>query len=66
MMHSREIIKMLKDDGWVHVRTAGDHYQFRHPVKPGKVTVPHPKKDLPIKTVISIEKQSGLNLRERN
>ena len=66
MMHSREIIKMLKDDGGVHVRTAGDHYQFRHPVKPGKVTVPHPKKDLPIKTVISIEKQSGLNLRERN
>ena len=65
MMHSREIIRALEANGWVHVKTAGDHFQFRHPEKPGKVTVPHPKKDLPIKTLISIEKQSGLSLRGR-
>ncbi|MEE8214306.1 MAG: type II toxin-antitoxin system HicA family toxin, partial [Alphaproteobacteria bacterium] len=37
--------------------------QFKHDIKKGRVTVPHPKKDLPAGTVISIEKQSGVNLR---
>jgi predicted RNA binding protein YcfA (HicA-like mRNA interferase family) len=37
------------------------HYQFKHPIKKGKVTVPHPKKDLPIKTVTSIFKQADLH-----
>jgi len=63
MMQSRVIIKMLKDDGWVYVGTEGDHAQFAHPTKPGKVTVPHPEHDVKIKTIISIEKQSGLRLR---
>ncbi|WP_144284210.1 type II toxin-antitoxin system HicA family toxin [Megalodesulfovibrio gigas] len=30
-MTSREIIKLLKAHGWVHVRTVGDHFQFKHP-----------------------------------
>ncbi len=47
------------------MKTVGDHFQFRHPSKPGKVTVPHPKKDIPIGTLTSIERQSGLNLRGR-
>jgi len=63
MMNSREIIKMLKKDGWVYVGSKGDHAHFEHPTKPGKVTVPHPERDLKVKTVISIEKQSGLRLR---
>lgn len=62
-MHSREIIKKLEDDGWVHIKTVGDHWQFKHPSKPGKVTVPHPCRDMTIKTLVSIEKQSGLKLR---
>ena len=65
MMHSREIIRMIEADGWYHVVTEGDHWQFRHPTKPGKVTVPHPCKDISIKLLRSIEKQSGVNLRNR-
>jgi len=60
---SREVIKMLKADGWVLVAVDGDHYQFKHPTKAGRVTVPHPVKDLPIGTVKSIERQSGVKLR---
>lgn len=57
---SREIIKLLKADGWVEVNCVGDHHQFKHSTKPGRVTVPHPVKDIPIKTLQSIAKQSGL------
>ncbi|NQZ11070.1 MAG: type II toxin-antitoxin system HicA family toxin [Algicola sp.] len=39
--------------------TKGDHHQFKHPSIPGKVTVPHPKKDLPIGTIKSIYRQAG-------
>jgi len=37
--------------------------QFTHPTKPGKATVPHPKKDLPVGTAKSIERQTGVRLR---
>lgn len=63
MMHSREIVRRLRKDGWYHTSTVGDHWHFKHPVKPGKVTVPHPTKDMPIKNIKSIERQSGLTLR---
>lgn len=59
-MNSTAIIKKIKADGWVLVHTVGSHHQFKHPTKPGKVTVPHPKKDLPLPTVRSILKQAGL------
>ncbi|MGO8799829.1 MAG: type II toxin-antitoxin system HicA family toxin [Roseiarcus sp.] len=39
------------------------HVQFKHPLKPGRVTVVHPKKDIPSGTLRSIEKQAGLRLR---
>lgn len=57
---SREIIKQLQADGWYEVRCVGDHHQYKHPTKPGLVTVPHPKKDFPIRTIKSIERQAGL------
>ncbi|MGI6238044.1 MAG: type II toxin-antitoxin system HicA family toxin [Christensenellales bacterium] len=60
---SREVMQRLKSDGWVHIATTGDHHHFKHPDKPGKVTVPHPTKDLQRKTLDSIEKQSGLRFR---
>lgn len=60
-MNSREIIKLLEKDGWVKCHQKGSHCQFKHPTKKGKVTVPHPKKDLPKKTVASIFKQAGLD-----
>jgi predicted RNA binding protein YcfA (HicA-like mRNA interferase family) len=47
----------------VQVAQKGSHLQFKHPAKSGRVTVPHPKRDIPLGTLKSIEKQSGLKLR---
>ena len=63
-MDSRDILRKLRDDGWVEVGQKGSHVQLKHSSKPGRVTVPHPKRDLPIGTVASIEKQSGVALRK--
>ena len=46
-MNSKDIIKLLKKDGWRHIRTTGSHHHFTHDSKKGVVTVPHPKKDIP-------------------
>lgn len=59
-MNSAKIIKQIEDDGWYLVNVVGSHHQFKHPIKKGRVTVPHPKKDLNIKTVKSILKQAGV------
>jgi predicted RNA binding protein YcfA (HicA-like mRNA interferase family) len=64
MLCSREIIRALEDDGWHKVESHGSHWQFKHPTKPGRVTVPHPRKDMALPTLISIERQSGLKLRK--
>ena len=63
-MDSRELIKRLKADGWHKVAQEGDHVQFKHPTKTGRVTVPHPVKDILDATLASIRRQSGLTLRE--
>jgi predicted RNA binding protein YcfA (HicA-like mRNA interferase family) len=62
-MNSRKVISAIEQAGWVHVATSGDHWNFKHPTRPGRVTVPHPKRDLPIGTLGSIEKRSGVKLR---
>lgn len=62
-MDSREIIADLHADGWIEVSHRGSHVQFKHPTKPGRVTVPHPRRDVPIGTLRSIEKQAVLQLR---
>jgi len=62
-MDSREIIRALKQDGWYEVDQAGSHKQFKHPEKEGRVTVPHPYKDIPEGTLRSIEKQAGIKLK---
>ena len=59
---SREVIRSLRDDGWFEVGQTGSHVHFKHRAKKGKVTVPHPKRDLPTNTLKSIEKQSGVKL----
>jgi predicted RNA binding protein YcfA (HicA-like mRNA interferase family) len=59
-VNSQNIIKLLRADGWYLVHVVGSHHQFKHPSKSGKVTVPHPRKDLPMPTVKSILKQAGL------
>jgi predicted RNA binding protein YcfA (HicA-like mRNA interferase family) len=63
IMRSQDIIKALKSDGWKQVAQKGSHVQFKHPTKPGRVTVPHPKSDIPIGTFRSIEKQAALKLK---
>lgn len=62
-MRSRDVIKLLEADGWREISRKGSHAQFKHPVKPGRVTVPDPKRDLPIGTLRSIEKQAGIRIR---
>ncbi|QND55939.1 type II toxin-antitoxin system HicA family toxin [Mesorhizobium sp. AR02] len=62
-MNSADIIRLLQADGWFEVARKGSHAQFKHRDKQGRVTVPHPKRDIPIGTLRSIEKQSGLKLR---
>jgi predicted RNA binding protein YcfA (HicA-like mRNA interferase family) len=59
-MNSAEAAKLIQTDGWRLVRISGSHHHFRHAVKPGLVTIPHPKKDLPPGTVNSTLKQAGL------
>ena len=54
-MKSADVIKQLRQDGWELHHVRGSHQQFKHPDKPGRVTVPHPKKNLPIGTIRSIE-----------
>jgi predicted RNA binding protein YcfA (HicA-like mRNA interferase family) len=62
-MNTRDIITALKADGWIQVAQKGSHVQFKHPIKPGRVTVPHPRRDIPIGTFRSIEKQASLKLK---
>lgn len=58
---SRDLIEALKADGWSLARVKGSHHQFVHSTKPGRVTVPHPRKSIPMGTVRSIFRQAGLN-----
>jgi len=56
-----EILRLLDEDGWFLVTTKGSHRQFRHPTKPGRVTVHcKPSDDVTPGTLNSIMKQSGL------
>jgi predicted RNA binding protein YcfA (HicA-like mRNA interferase family) len=51
----RVIVRLIEADGWRQVRQTGSHRHYRHPVKPGTVTVPgHPRDDLHPKTQSSI------------
>ncbi|MDO7898166.1 type II toxin-antitoxin system HicA family toxin [Pseudomonas citrulli] len=61
-MNSRFLISQIVADGWYLVRVRGSHHHFKHPTKPGLVTVPHPKKDLLRKTAISILQQALLQM----
>jgi len=56
----REIEKILLTDGWVFISAKGSHYQYVHPVKSGKVTVPFHSGDIAPVVVKSILKQAGL------
>lgn len=57
---SRELLKLLQHDGWYIKRQRGSHIQLMHPKKTGKVTIPHPNRDLNTKTALSILQQANL------
>jgi predicted RNA binding protein YcfA (HicA-like mRNA interferase family) len=60
-LKAREIIRIIEQDGWKLARQTGGHMHFRHPSKPGLVTVPfHGNKDLAKRVIASILKQAGL------
>lgn len=62
-MKPREVEKRLKANGWVELpggRTS--HKHFKHPTRPGKVTVPYHPGDINPITLKSIEKQSGVSM----
>lgn len=59
-MNSQQLIKRLEDDGWMLRGVRGSHHVYRHPSKPGHISVPHPKKDLGVGLVNQLLKQAGL------
>lgn len=61
-MKSANILTKLKAAGWFEVPAKGGHRQLKHPTRPGRVTVPHPRGHIPVGTRKSIEKQSGVKL----
>lgn len=58
-MTDAEILKLLRNDGWVVHEQSGSHIQLKHPTKKGRVTVPDQKGDLKKNTVFGIFKQAG-------
>ena len=60
-MKVRDVIKLIEGDGWRLVVTEGSHRQYKHPTKPGRVTIAgHPREDVHPKTLKSILAQAGL------
>lgn len=64
-MTSREVLRLLEAEGWYRVGQVGSHVQLKHNTRKGRVTVSHPRKDVKIEDLISIERQSGVRLRRR-
>jgi predicted RNA binding protein YcfA (HicA-like mRNA interferase family) len=64
-MKVRDVIKIIEADGWYQVSMEGDHRQYKHPIKRGRVTVAgHPSKEVPPGTLLSIFKQAQLPRRK--
>ena len=54
-MKVRDVIKLVEAYGWYHVGTRGDHRQYKHPIKKGRVTIPgHPSDEMHPKTCHTI------------
>lgn len=64
-MKVRDVIKLIEADGWHQIKMEGDHWQYKHPTKKGRVTVAgHPSKEVPPGTLSSIFKQARLSRRK--
>ena len=65
-MKVRDAIRIIEDDGWRQVGQEGSHRQFKHPVKPGRVTVAgHPGADVPIGTLKNIFRKAQIQEKKR-
>lgn len=58
---SARLIRVVEQAGWKESRISGSHHIFKHPDRPGTLAIPHPKKDLPKGTALSILKQAGID-----
>jgi len=61
---SAPILKRLTREGWILRNVKGSHFHFTHPTKPGRVTVPHPRKEIRIGTLRNVFRQAGWNWKE--
>jgi predicted RNA binding protein YcfA (HicA-like mRNA interferase family) len=59
-MRFRELERIILDDGWQLVDIRGSHYQYKHPTKAGKVTLPNHRGDIPERVVKSVLSQAEL------
>jgi predicted RNA binding protein YcfA (HicA-like mRNA interferase family) len=60
-MKLRDLLRRIEDDGWTLAAQRGSHRQYKHPSKPGKVTIAGtPSDDIHPKTLSSILRQAGL------
>ena len=60
-MTAKELEKIIKKDGWYLYGIEGSHYQYKHPFKKGKITLPfHIGRDLNKKIINTVLKKSGL------
>lgn len=59
-MKALELEKILRKDGWFQVKQVGSHRHYKHPEKPGKVTIPWHTGDVDKGTAKSILEQAGL------
>jgi predicted RNA binding protein YcfA (HicA-like mRNA interferase family) len=60
-MKVRDLLQRIGEDGWIQVAQRGSHRQYKHPSKPGKVTIAGaPSDDVHPKTLSSILRQAGL------
>lgn len=59
-MKSKNLIKLLEQKGWALRTVKGSHHVYTHPILPGHISVPHPKKDLGAGLIAKLLRQAGL------
>lgn len=59
-MTNADLIRDMRQSGWLLDRVRGSHHVFKHPERPGIVVVPHPKKDLGAGLIKAIRRQAGI------
>jgi predicted RNA binding protein YcfA (HicA-like mRNA interferase family) len=59
---TRDLTRLLHADGWRIDRIRGSHHHYKHPTKPGIVTISAKKgRDVPVGTLRSILRQAGID-----